>query len=89
VSSETGQRLAGSGKVLPNTQVEIVHPETLTRCPVNEVGEIWAASRGVARGYWQRRDVTQKTFQAYLADTGTGPFLRTGDLWLGQIKAKL
>jgi acyl-CoA synthetase (AMP-forming)/AMP-acid ligase II/thioesterase domain-containing protein/acyl carrier protein len=80
VSSETGQKLVGSGKVLPNTQVEIVHPETLTRCPVDEVGEIWVANQGVAAGYWQRRDVTQETFQAYLTDTGTGPFLRTGDL---------
>ncbi len=80
VSSTTGQILVGSGKVLPNTQVEIVHPETLTRCPVDEIGEIWVSSPSVAQGYWQRRDATKQTFQAYLADTGEGPFLRTGDL---------
>jgi acyl-CoA synthetase (AMP-forming)/AMP-acid ligase II/thioesterase domain-containing protein/acyl carrier protein len=80
VSSATGQRLVGSGRLLPNTQVEIVRPETLTRCPAGEVGEIWVANQGVAQGYWQRPNVTQETFQAYLADTGEGPFLRTGDL---------
>jgi acyl-CoA synthetase (AMP-forming)/AMP-acid ligase II len=34
----------------------------------------------VAQGYWQRPSQTEQTFQAYLADTGEGPFLRTGDL---------
>ena len=75
-----GQKLAGSGRLLGNTVVAIVHPETLTRCASDEVGEIWVSSAGVARGYWQRADATEETFRAYLADTGEGPFLRTGDL---------
>ncbi|MBW4473277.1 MAG: AMP-binding protein [Stenomitos rutilans HA7619-LM2] len=80
VETPTGHRLAGSGRLLAETQVVIVHPETLTRCAPVEVGEIWVASVGVARGYWQRPDATQETFCAALADTGEGPFLRTGDL---------
>jgi len=34
----------------------------------------------VAQGYWNRADETERTFRAYLKDTGEGPFLRTGDL---------
>ena len=34
----------------------------------------------VAQGYWNRPEETELTFHAYLADTGEGPFLRTGDL---------
>jgi acyl-CoA synthetase (AMP-forming)/AMP-acid ligase II len=34
----------------------------------------------VARGYWQRAEESRETFSAFLADTGEGPFLRTGDL---------
>ena len=33
----------------------------------------------IASGYWNR-EATAETFQAYLKDTGEGPFLRTGDL---------
>lgn len=80
VETRIGQRLAGSGRLLGNTVVAIVHPETLTGCASDEVGEIWVSSAGVARGYWQRPDATQETFRAQLADTGEGPFLRTGDL---------
>jgi len=80
VETATGQQLAGSGRVLAGTQVAIVHPESLTRCASDQVGEIWVSSVGVARGYWQRPDATQETFCAYLADTGAGSFLRTGDL---------
>ncbi|MEH2236056.1 AMP-binding protein [Nostoc sp.] len=75
-----GQKLAGSGRLLGNTKVTIVNPEKLTRCASDEVGEIWVASAGVARGYWQRPDATQETFGASTADTGEGLFLRTGDL---------
>ena len=80
VETPTGKRLAGSGRLLGNTVVAIVHPEKLIRCAADEVGEIWVASAGVARGYWQRAEATSETFRACLADTGEGIFLRTGDL---------
>jgi len=52
----------------------------LTRCPPNRVGEIWVSGAGIASGYWGRAEATQETFQATIADTCEGPFLRTGDL---------
>lgn len=62
------------------TIVTIAHPETMEQCLPDQVGEIWVSSPGVAQGYWNKPEETTKTFQAYLADTGEGPFLRTGDL---------
>ncbi|MDZ7963672.1 MAG: beta-ketoacyl synthase N-terminal-like domain-containing protein [Nostoc sp. DedSLP03] len=63
-----------------DTQIAIAHPELLTRCLPDEVGEIWVAGASITQGYWQRYEETKHTFAAYLADTGEGPFLRTGDL---------
>ncbi len=72
--------VAGCGRIFPKTRIEIVDPETRTACAPDRVGEIWVASRAVAQGYWQRPDETEETFRATIADTGAGPFLRTGDL---------
>ena len=78
---EEGIRIIPScGRLVCNTQVAIVHPDTLTRCSEDEVGEIWVKDESVAQGYWQRIEETEKTFRAYTKDTQEGPFLRTGDL---------
>ncbi|MEH1967623.1 beta-ketoacyl synthase N-terminal-like domain-containing protein [Nostoc sp.] len=63
-----------------DTQIAIAHPELLRRCLPDEVGEIWVAGASITQGYWQQPENTKSTFAAYLADTGEGPFLRTGDL---------
>lgn len=78
--TEETHALVGCGLSVPQQQVVIAHPETLTRCASDEVGEIWVSGPSVGQGYWQRPDETAQTFQAYLMDTGEGPFLRTGDL---------
>jgi natural product biosynthesis luciferase-like monooxygenase protein len=72
--------LVGCGQTFPEQQIVIAHPDILTRCQPLEVGEIWVSGNNVAQGYWNRPEETQTTFRAYLADTGEGPFLRTGDL---------
>ena len=78
---DTGSRtVVGCGRIFESTKVAIVRQDTLTRCAPDEVGEIWVADDSVAEGYWGREAETRETFQAYLADTGDGPFLRTGDL---------
>ncbi|MEG4958745.1 MULTISPECIES: amino acid adenylation domain-containing protein [unclassified Microcoleus] len=81
VEGDRGARtLVGCGFPEFGTKVAIVNPESLTQCQPQEVGEIWVAGETVARGYWNRPEETEKTFQAYLSDTSEGPFLRTGDL---------
>lgn len=73
-------KLIGCGQSPPDQKVVIVDPESLIQCPPAQVGEIWISGPGVASGYWNRPEETKQTFGAYLADTGEGPFLRTGDL---------
>jgi amino acid adenylation domain-containing protein len=77
---EVGQILVGCGQTWLDQQVAIVDPQTLTLCPADRIGEIWIAGPGVSGGYWQRLQETADVFQAFLADTHSGPFLRTGDL---------
>ncbi|MCA1993072.1 MAG: condensation domain-containing protein, partial [Coleofasciculus sp. S288] len=72
--------LVSCGQSMLEQQIAIANPETLTLCPPDQIGEIWVSGSSVAQGYWKRREATTSTFQAYLADTRTGPFLRTGDL---------
>lgn len=72
--------LVGCGHPLPGQRVVVVNPETLVECRPDEVGEVWVAGESVALGYWRREEETGQTFKAYLAGTGEGPFLRTGDL---------
>ncbi len=61
-------------------KILIVDPESLSRCPPNEIGEIWVSGPNVAKGYWNRPEETIETFQARLKEIGEGPYLRTGDL---------
>ncbi|MBV8317834.1 MAG: AMP-binding protein, partial [Planctomycetaceae bacterium] len=72
--------LVGSGRVPDDQVVAIVHPEARTRCPADGVGEIWVSGPSVAQGYWGRPEATERSFRGTLADSGEGPFLRTGDL---------
>ncbi|BAZ22955.1 beta-ketoacyl synthase [Kalymmatonema gypsitolerans NIES-4073] len=80
ISSKKSRVFVGCGRPDMDTTVIIVNPESLTRCEKGQVGEIWASGGSIASGYWNRPEATQETFQAYLKDTGEGPFLRTGDL---------
>lgn len=74
------RNIVGCGRSGSEQKVIIVHPESLTQLAEGEVGEIWVKSPSVAAGYWNNLEHTTKTFHAYLADTGEGLFLRTGDL---------
>jgi len=58
----------------------VVDPESRLERPPGEEGEIWLAGPSIARGYWNNPDQTDRVFNACLADTGEGPFLRSGDL---------
>ena len=72
--------VVGCGRLFPTTRMLIVDPDTRKRCAPDEVGEIWIDDPAVTLGYWERPDETQRTFRATVADSGEGPFLRSGDL---------
>jgi acyl-CoA synthetase (AMP-forming)/AMP-acid ligase II len=72
--------VVGCGRTWLNQHLLIVNPETCTCTSGEQIGEIWVSGASVAQGYWNRPQETKQTFDAYLADTREGPFLRTGDL---------
>ena len=77
---EHDYKLVGNGGAPQDHEIVIVDPERQTPCKSDEIGEIWVAGPSVAQGYWNRSEDSEETFRARLADTGEGPFLRTGDL---------
>ena len=80
-ADDAGAReVTSCGRIVCEFDVAVVDPETATRCDPDGVGEIWLRDPSVAPGYWRRDGETQATFRAVLADTGEGPYLRTGDL---------
>jgi len=79
-AAQNARTLVGCGRAMPDTKIVVAHPESMTACGPDEVGEIWVSSPSVTQGYWNRPEETEQIFHAYLADTGEGPFLRTGDL---------
>lgn len=74
------RRIVSCGQTWLEQSVAIANPKTLNRVDDNCVGEIWVKGGSVAQGYWNQPEKTELTFKTYLADTGEGPFLRTGDL---------
>jgi len=78
--AEPIRSLVSCGEVAEEQRIVIADPQSLTSCAPDEIGEVWVSGPGVAAGYWNRVEETDRTFQAYLAETDQGPFLRTGDL---------
>ncbi len=77
LETEGGRILVGCGARQPGHEVAIVDASGAPSAP-GEVGEIWVRGPSVARGYWNRPEITAATFGASLE--GEGPYLRTGDL---------
>jgi natural product biosynthesis luciferase-like monooxygenase protein/FkbM family methyltransferase len=80
IKTRSNSALVACGGALPGQKVLVVHPESKVERGAGEVGEIWVSGPSVARGYWNQPEETEYSFRARLADTGEGPFLRTGDL---------
>jgi acyl-CoA synthetase (AMP-forming)/AMP-acid ligase II len=77
---EDAKPVVGCGHAAFEHKVLIVDPKSRLLRPDGQVGEVWVTGPSVAAGYWKRPEETAKVFSARLADTGEGPFLRTGDL---------
>ena len=72
--------LVSSGRAMDDIRVAVVHPDAMTTCAPDKVGEIWVSGPSITHGYWNRSAETERACRAYLKDKGDGPFLRTGDL---------
>jgi amino acid adenylation domain-containing protein len=73
-------RLVSCGRAWMEQRIVVADPNSLALCPPGDVGEIWVTGPSVAQGYWGREEESVHSFSAHLAETGEGPFLRTGDM---------
>jgi amino acid adenylation domain-containing protein len=68
------------GRPIANTQMYIVNEQGNLVSPGN-IGELWIAGDGVAKGYWKRPDLTAEKFIKNHFEEGSDALLyRTGDL---------
>ncbi|WP_338868528.1 condensation domain-containing protein [Myxococcus stipitatus] len=70
----------GCGVSVLDQELLIADPDSGVPLPPGRVGEIWVTGQSVAQGYWQQPELSERTFRARRGDTGTGAWLRTGDL---------
>lgn len=82
VTSHLGSEVVGCGAPRLDMQVEIVDPVNLNTVAPGGEGEIWVAGGSVAKGYWNRPELTEEIFKARVAGAAAAAtsFLRTGDL---------
>lgn len=77
--AEDARTLVGSGHFTGDQVVKIIDPETKLEVANGDMGEVWVKGQSVSKGYWNRQEASEKTFQNYLADTNDGPYLATED----------
>ncbi|KZN68930.1 hybrid non-ribosomal peptide synthetase/type I polyketide synthase [Pseudoalteromonas luteoviolacea] len=80
INDETHYYAVSSGHSWHNHTVSIVNPDTKQRCLDGEIGEIWIKGASVAKGYWNKPELSKNIFEAHIHDDRDGPYLRTGDL---------
>jgi acyl carrier protein len=80
VSERDLGRTVAIGRPISNTQVYLVDKHS-NAVPVGLPGEIYIGGDGLARGYWNRSELTQQRFLAnWLAPEQSRRLYRTGDL---------
>ncbi len=81
-TASAGEATINIGTPIANTQVYVLD-DACRPVPPGTAGELWIGGEGVARGYWQRPDLTAERFRPN--PFATGCMYRTGDLvrWRG------
>lgn len=73
-------RVVNCGDCQSEHSIRIVDPNTLNELPEKNIGEIWASGPSIAKGYWNKIELTKATFENQLANNPGVFYLRTGDL---------
>lgn len=74
------QQIVATGYTWLDAQLIVCDSYTRERLADGQVGEIWVSGSHVAKGYWNKPELTADAFANYLAGSGEGPYFRTGDL---------
>ncbi|MFF8393070.1 amino acid adenylation domain-containing protein [Streptomyces sp. NPDC016172] len=77
---ESAAELIGCGWANHGDLTLVVDPATGEPLPPDTVGEVWVSGPTVARGYWNRPELTATAFGAAAMGHPGRTFLRTGDL---------
>jgi acyl transferase domain-containing protein/acyl-CoA synthetase (AMP-forming)/AMP-acid ligase II/acyl carrier protein len=72
--------LVGCGRTWLDQKIVIVDPKTFLPCQNSQIGEIWTSGNHIGQGYWNKKEESEQTFHARLANGDGERFLRTGDL---------
>ncbi|KTD12093.1 saframycin Mx1 synthetase B [Legionella gratiana] len=72
--------IVNCGNCLKDHSIRIVDPNTFNELPEGAIGEIWASGPSIAKGYWNKPELTKATFENQLPDSPDVSYLRTGDL---------
>ncbi len=69
------------GKAVQNSDLYVLDSNR-QQVPINVPGELYIGGTGLARGYWQRDDLTAKSFLSspFFMDGGSPRLYRTGDM---------
>ena len=78
--SKNSFEFVGHGHEILEEKIAIVDPVNKKTLPEGRIGEIWVKSKSNAKGYWEKPEISEETFNAFTSDNKEGPFLRTGDL---------
>lgn len=75
-------QIMSCGKPLSDTIVKIVDAEKHIALEEGEIGEIWLNGKSKCQGYWNKPELTLKSFNAKIINSNdeNNSYLRTGDL---------
>jgi acyl-CoA synthetase (AMP-forming)/AMP-acid ligase II len=78
-----GRDVVSCGRAAAGERVAIIDPNTAAELADGQVGEIRVCGDHVARGYWNKPELTEQVFAGRIEAGGNDRFLRTGDLgWM-------
>lgn len=83
------QVIVGCGRALDGEQIAVVEPDSRTKLPADQVGEIWVNGANVARAYWRNDAATRDDLNAEITGVSGTRWLRTGDLGFLDVTGEL
>lgn len=78
IDPTSAKHIASSGQLIEQIPLRIVDVNTRMQLPDGQIGEIMYKGDSVTRGYWQKPELNEQTFNLHIE--GERGFMATGDL---------